>query len=1182
MLRAKQFLLENAVRTYVRNVEHVLEKLSVSSVMFGSVRIDEVDLVPEMMQDTLFNYIFYGSEIVKITAYDVTVSVQWTAVSSKSIKIHAKSADLDLVVHDPSKREAVPQFWAAQKTRLLASKEAVATPAESGMSYKILGGLVIGADVILARLRSAEDVSPRLLVTLKGFHYGPATQVGEKTEDLDDAIRPNPALSEVNYSYTVEMKGIGFALLPRPDEAWAEKTSHVVVEAKGFVLGTHGRVASVGKRETPFYSTGLVYATLEEINAPDDAAVPLEGLAGIVDFMTKAAATNSAAAADSPDDAEGTSEDAAIDSHTASQAGGGDAAEVAEEESRRQEDDQLDPQRATMQRALERKQTNKDMADLIKGCSRSSRATSHVEASLQEQPDTSERCSSLASGQQTTNGSSKINKDGAVSASSRARTGSGESSFTSPCEVRTISSRLRGRPTRSRRASAEATSEWGDCLSSEEGSDKDDVDDKWGDCSDVEDFMDCEEFEEAEEEYSRQGLGLGDGASGQELLRQRLEQGALKRTAFTFEKVNLAVRGPAGALRLQLRTLAFSIDGRSSWTGDQKTCLRDLFAACAAEGKATDQIPLKALVSPSSQKVGSIAESLEAASDIASSTAASAGPSATVDEPTTKDEGTTYAAVTLEGATLSFAAPQQASKAVFQLHGGLQLRHRGAGDATSARELLGAGAAPAGDGTPLQLLEVLVADIDVCDHYREDAVAMLQSLSAAFSPPAEETTAVEATAEHNGEAPASTTDVAKAEHAETASDGCCCVKVEAMNVRLEAPLNGQVYRCALPSLRVQSSLSSVSDLWNLALWDYRHLGLPDDSAGGKTSLLRGMAEPMWANDPAARSYLDGYTSVGQGYATTPGSPADGTPQNRLADLALERPLALREQEQRMEEEQRLRSRFRLLNGTSASELIAGLQKEVEQEARARDQEKARAEELEKKLLQVFGALHELPENAGIQQLLLAGGEGLPADFAKSLRGLGLVGSKSAGGNSSAEDGRSDAGSRAGVGDPATGGGLSFGESFGPEGPDEGPKPYAVESPALFKVKPHEQQDIDGEVAVTTLMFDMEPGEKISHTIEGLMLGESVEWAVEELRALTVDVTVILRSRSKLHNARRLRQTERTPERGSPFRDSFIVPQDFGEAALPLSMDIQLSNEFSWWAEKRVRLTLWRHCPVLRV
>eukprot|EP00971_Amphidinium_carterae_P118017 2338108-Amphidinium_carterae.1 len=107
--------------------------------------------------------------------------------------------------------------------------------------------------------------------------------------------------------------------------------------------------------------------------------------------------------------------------------------------------------------------------------------------------------------------------------------------------------------------------------------------------------------------------------------------------------------------------------------------------------------------------------------------------------------------------------------------------------------------------------------------------------------------------------------------------------------------------------------------------------------------------------------------------------------------------------------------------------------------------------------------------------------------------------------------------------------------------------------------------------VASAVYELDVGQHVKHCVEGLEWGDVVEWEVEELQNKTVDVTAILRSNCKLHAARRLRDTVRT----ALCRDSFRVTKDFGEEQLPLTLEILLSNAFSWRTCKFVRLKLCR-------
>merc|ERR1712217_723924 len=103
--------------------------------------------------------------------------------------------------------------------------------------------------------------------------------------------------------------------------------------------------------------------------------------------------------------------------------------------------------------------------------------------------------------------------------------------------------------------------------------------------------------------------------------------------------------------------------------------------------------------------------------------------------------------------------------------------------------------------------------------------------------------------------------------------------------------------------------------------------------------------------------------------------------------------------------------------------------------------------------------------------------------------------------------------------------------------------------------------------VESSMYELDVGEDVKHLVKDLKRREVVEWAVQEVHDLTVDITLVVRSKSKVHAGRLLRDTVRT----SRCRDSFEVDDDFDDAQLPLTLEIRLSNSFSWLTHKSVSL-----------
>jgi len=228
----KHYLLERVIRHYVKNVDQVLQQLSISRLLFGSVKLERVHLVPESIQDALFSYVFYACEFTTVTAVDIEVSLDWLSIATRSVQFRVRSLEVELVLHDPEHPEAAQEFWDAQGMRLKAEAEYMRGPAESTTLYKVLGGLDVIANNILVHVRNPGCSEPRMLVSLGSFRYCPASQSGLPTSDLTAAMRPDSRLGEVAYNYWLEMGFMAFSLLPRagetlvPSWGWRASRSH--------------------------------------------------------------------------------------------------------------------------------------------------------------------------------------------------------------------------------------------------------------------------------------------------------------------------------------------------------------------------------------------------------------------------------------------------------------------------------------------------------------------------------------------------------------------------------------------------------------------------------------------------------------------------------------------------------------------------------------------------------------------------------------------------------------------------------------------------------------------------------------------------------------------------------------------------------------------------------------------
>ncbi|CAK0825276.1 unnamed protein product [Prorocentrum cordatum] len=194
------------------------------------------------------------------------------------------------------------------------------------------------------------------------------------------------------------------------------------------------------------------------------------------------------------------------------------------------------------------------------------------------------------------------------------------------------------------------------------------------------------------------------------------------------------------------------------------------------------------------------------------------------------------------------------------------------------------------------------------------------------------------------------------------------------------------------------------------------------------------------------------------------------------------------------------------SGHSAGELISELERRAEGERRAAEAERGRAARLEARLGEVLRLVRDWPAGPlplALQQLVAARDEG----------------------------GGSDGGAAA---------------ASSPQRHALGGLPPASGSPcAAPGMGPKESMAV----------YDLDVGKVVSHRIDGLRRGHMVQWSVEELQGLTVDVTAIVRSSCKLHSARRLRDTVRTIS----CRDVFVVTDDFEDRHLPFALEIHIDG-----------------------
>merc|ERR1711971_234260 len=62
--------------------------------------------------------------------------------------------------------------------------------------------------------------------------------------------------------------------------------------------------------------------------------------------------------------------------------------------------------------------------------------------------------------------------------------------------------------------------------------------------------------------------------------------------------------------------------------------------------------------------------------------------------------------------------------------------------------------------------------------------------------------------------------------------------------------------------------------------------------------------------------------------------------------------------------------------------------------------------------------------------------------------------------------------------------------------------------------------------VETKSYELDVGQEEQHLVEELKRGEMVEWVIQERCDLTIDVTVVVRSKRRLHAGRVFRETVR--------------------------------------------------------
>mmetsp|Transcript_162870 Transcript_162870/g.395652 ORF Transcript_162870/g.395652 Transcript_162870/m.395652 type:complete len:630 (-) Transcript_162870:93-1982(-) len=365
----KHYLLERVIRHYVQNVEQVLQQVSISRLLFGSVRLERVHLVPESIQDALFSYVFYACEFKKVTALDVEVSLEWLSVATRSVQFRIRSLEVELLLYDPEVPEAAQEFWDAQGMRLKAETEYMRSPADSTLLYKVLGGLDVIVENISVRVQTPGCSEPQMLVSIARFRYCPASESGTPTNDLTLAMRPNSELGEVAYNYWLEMGCMAFSLPPR---AGGAPQFMAELGLDGFTFSSFGKVPASGRREAPFYATTVNALGIQALKAGiPGGPMPLEVLLPLVELISRA--WNSDDLRDGRREASSTEAFVTAKPTEAETAGKRQSAEgptfLQTEEARLH----------VRERLLAAQQTKNDMADLLAGCSRTSRSASSPE-----------------------------------------------------------------------------------------------------------------------------------------------------------------------------------------------------------------------------------------------------------------------------------------------------------------------------------------------------------------------------------------------------------------------------------------------------------------------------------------------------------------------------------------------------------------------------------------------------------------------------------------------------------------------------------------------------------------------------------------------------------------------------------------------------------------------------------
>lgn len=778
----KHYLLERVVKHYVQNVDEVLGQFSVSSLLWGSVMLPEVELVPEAIQDALFPYVFFGCQVMKVTARKLEVVIDWLSVASKSVQIVAETLELDLVMRDPQD-PAMRAFWVAQAARHKAALEALAVPAEATLFYKVLSGLDIRAKSLVVHLRGAaggreEKDKPGhdLRLCMTDFRYGPATSAGKATTDLEVAITSEPGREEVAYSYTLTWRSFSILLRSSSDESQEKEQEEVGVVVDGFTLNSQGKVPCNRLFfEGPSYSASVLFIEIEGFRAAS-SCLTLDALVAIVQVLARASASDSLRGKIvGSQDGEGCPSLEAQAEAVAGdieERGGEPETEPIEDQSDHSAEGLQGPSRGADQTGahlerLEARREARRSAELLL-----SDITAFSAAAATPGGAAPAATSVPSFGMEAGAAGTQADVAGAISQATQMTSASSTASRFS----------TESQPLVSRAATAASRLTTGTS------------------CFDDDEFQDCEEF------GVLQVPSLASDTQDSEGFRRSVPDRGLKRLILGLEHTKLEISLPSGAaIGLELRSMRLSTDSRFEFSAEQEACVTAL--ADMSAGQPTPR---------SQQGPGSPGDAAltQAAGSAASASGRPAAPSCS---PSAAPPGIIYAGMTLEMAQLWCSPARQADAAqavaaelapradVARLERGLRLRHRGPGEVA----LL--------ENGPRQLLEVEVNGVYLQDFGREEVLAVANALSAAASPP-----------------PALGADNEKPQEKGGGSEetlGYAC-SVEAGDVVLEATLSEDPWRCVLPSVHLHTVLRDVDDIWS-----YAFMG---------PEVVRGLSEPLGA------------------------------------------------------------------------------------------------------------------------------------------------------------------------------------------------------------------------------------------------------------------------------------------------------------------------------------------------